>query len=148
MAEKGRVFTGARARLLINGVKVGYARGCNGGEEITFEPVKVLDDIQTKEHVPTTYDVRFSASEVRIIGETLKSRGVFPSLGSNSSDHLRNILTNGELTITIEDNQTGALFMTLEQARASRVNWTLDAVGMVASDVEFVAIRMRDESET
>lgn len=147
MAEKGRVFTGARARLLINGVKVGYARNCSGGETISYERIKVLDNIQTQEHVPVDYDVRFTAGMVRIIGETVKSLGYFPKLGSNSSEHLQNILTNGELTVTIEDSKTGAIFMTLEQAKATSVNWSIDAAGIVASDMEFVAVRLRDESE-
>lgn len=147
MAEKGRVFTGARARLLINGVKVGYARNCSGGETISYERIKVLDNIQTQEHVPVDYDVRFSAGMVRIIGETIKSLGYFPSLGSNPADHLKNVLTNGVLTVTIEDASTGAIYMTLEQARVTSSNWSIDAVGVVGQDMEFVAIRSRDESE-
>jgi hypothetical protein len=147
MAEKGRVFTGARARLLINGVKVGYARNCSGREEIQYEPIKVLDNIQVQEHVPVSYVVSFSAGFVRLVGETVKSLGYFPTLGSNPADHLKNILTSGALTITIEDNQTGSIFMTLEQAKASSNNWSIDAQGVVGYDMEFVAIRMRDESE-
>ena len=148
MAAKGRVFTGARARLLINGVKVGYARNCSGGETITYERIKVLDKIEAAEHVPTDYDVQFTAGEVRIIGETVKSRGVFPSLGANSDEHLSNILTNGELTITIEDNQTCSIFMTLEQAKCTSNNWSIDAAGVVGNEMTFVGVRMRDESET
>lgn len=147
MADKGRVFTGSRARLLINGVKVGYASNCSGREEITYEPIKVLDNIQVQEHVPTAYTVSFSAGMVRIIGETVKSLGYFPTLGANASDHLSNILTNGTLTVTIEDNQTGSIFMTLEQARATNNNFTIDAQGVVGTNMDFVAIRMRDESE-
>jgi len=147
MADKGRVFTGARARLLINGVKVGYARNCSGREEITYEPIKVLDNIQVQEHVPTAYVVSFSAGLVRIIGETVKSLGYFPTLGSNPDEHLKNVLTSGALTVTIEDNQTGNIFMTLEQAKATSNNWSIDAQGVVGTDMEFVAIRLRDESE-
>ena len=36
---------------------------------------------------------------------------------------------------------------TLEQAKATSNNWSIDAVGVVGTDLEFVAIRMRDESE-
>lgn len=147
MAEKGKVFTGARARLLVQGVKVGYARNCSGGESIQYEEVAVLDNIEVEEHVATRYRVRFSMGFVRTIGETPKTQGWFPSLGQNTQDHLANILTNGELTVTIEDNQTGAIYMTLEQAKASDSNWSIDATGIVGHDMEFVAVRMRDESE-
>ena len=147
MAEKGKVFTGARARLSANGRKVGFARNANGGETLTYERNKVLDNIQTEEHVPTDYDVRFSMSSVRLVGDTVKSRGIMPSLGANVDQHLRNILTNGTLTMTVEDNQTGSVIYTIEQAKVTTNNWSLDAVGIVGTDNDFVAIRMRDESE-
>lgn len=147
MANKGQVFTGARARLLINGVKVGYARNCSGSEEIQYEPIKVLDNIQVQEHVPVSYTVSFSCGLVRIVGETVKSLGWFPSLGSNPADHLKNILTSGALVITIEDNQTGALIMTLEQVKVTSNNWSIDASGVVGTDLSFVSVRSRDESE-
>jgi len=145
--EKGRVFTGARARLLIDGQKVGYARNCNGREEIQYEPVEVLDNIEVEEHVPVRYRVTFSMSRVRIVKETLKSLGYYPKLGNNPGEHLLNILTSGTLTVAIEDNKTGSPIMILEQAKAQSKNFSVDASGMVAEDVDFVAIRMRDESE-
>lgn len=148
MPEKGRVFTGARAKLSIGSVKVGYARNCSGGESVQYEEVAVMDNIEVEEHVPTRYRVRFSMGIVRIVGETVKSLGWFPSLGQNSEEHLSNILTSGELFVTIEDNQTGEVIMTLEQAKCQDSNWSIDATGIVGHDLEFVAIRMRDESET
>jgi len=147
MADKGKVFTGARARLMIDGVKVGYARNCSGGETIAYERVKVLDNIETQEHVPTDYDVRFTAGEVRLIGESLKKRGIFPKLGQTADQHLANILAQSNLTITIEDNQTHAIFMTLEQAKCASNNWAIDAVGVVGVDMEFVGVRLRSEDE-
>lgn len=144
--EKGRIFTGARARLLIGGVKVGYAKNCNGRETLQYERVKVLDNIRTKEHVPVDYDVSFSMGMVRIVGETVKSLGIFPSLGANVDEHLRNILTSGDLTVTIEDNQTGKLIMTLGEAVSSSNNFSIDAIGIVGTDMDFMAITMRDES--
>lgn len=147
MAEKGRLFTGARARFSINGVKVGYARNVALTESITYEPVAVLDNIEVEEHVPTGYEVRFTASMFRIIGETLKTQGWFPPVGGNVEEHLENILVSGELTATIEDTKTGKIFATVEQVKVASHNWTIDARGVVGEDMEFVAIRVRDESE-
>ena len=147
MAEKGKVFTGARARLLINGVKVGYARNCSGGEQIQYEPVEALDNIQTEENVPTRYRVNFSMGFVRVVNSTVKSAGWFPKLGSNPEEHLSNVITQGLLTVSIEDNQTGAVIMTLEQAAATSNNFSIDATGIVGNDIDFVAIRLRDETE-
>lgn len=147
MAEKGRLFTGARARFSINGVKVGYARNVAVTEEIQYDPVEILDNIEVEEYVPVAYRVTFTASQFRIIGETVKSLGYFPNVGQNVEEHLENILISGDLTATIEDTKTGKLFATLEQVKVASHNWTIDARGVVGEDLTFVAIRVKDESE-
>jgi hypothetical protein len=147
MAEKGRVFTGARARFLLKGKKVGYATNVAGSEEIQWDPIEVLDNIQVEEFVPTAYRVTFTASLVRIIGETVKSLGFWPQQGTSPEEHLENILLQGELVAVIEDNKTGRAMMTLEQVKLASHNFTINARGIVGQDLTFVAIRMKDESE-
>ena len=147
MAEKGRIFTGARARFSINGAKVGYARNVNVSEEIRYDPAEVLDNIEVSEFVPIGYTVRLRASQFRIVGETIKSQGYFPATGGSSEEHLENILTNGDLTATVEDSRTGKILATVEQVKVVSHNWTVDARGVVGEDVEFVAVRVKDESE-
>lgn len=147
MAEKGKLFTGARARFLLDGRKVGYARGVTGTEEIQYEPVTVLDNIQVEEHVAVGYTCSLNCSLFRIVGETLKSKGWFPSLGANTEEHLRNILVNGDLVATIEDSQTGEIIATFEQVKIASHNFSIDARGIVGEDVTFVCIRAKDESE-
>ena len=63
------VLTGARARFSISGVKVGYATGVSVREMLTMEPLKVLDEIQVKEHVPIDYEVSMTADMVRLAVE-------------------------------------------------------------------------------
>lgn len=149
MAEKGRIFTGARARFKLNGVIVGYARSVQGRERIVYEPAKVLNNIEVEEHVPVAYEVEFSCSMFRIVGETLKSAGWMPSTGGNSDEHLANILTASEspLTATIEDVKTNKIVSTVEQVKVSDLSWQIDAQGLVGKDTQFTAIRMKDESE-
>ena len=57
MAEKGNLFTGARARFSISGVKVGFARNVTVREEIQLDPVEVLDNIEVEEYVPVADDL-------------------------------------------------------------------------------------------
>jgi hypothetical protein len=147
VAEKGRLFTGARARFSINGVKVGYARNVAVTEEIQYDPVEVLDNIEVEEYVPVAYRVTFTASQFRIIGETVKSLGFFPPVGSNTEEHLENILISGDLSAIVEDTKTGKIFATLEQVKVASHNWTIDARGVVGEDLTFVAVRVKDESE-
>ena len=145
--EKNLVVTGARVRFSIDGVKIGLASSISINETISYDPVEVLDNIQVQEYVPTAYNVTLSMSRIRITGKTLKSQGFFPKLGANAEEHLSNILTNGDLVCTVEDTQTGNLLATFEQCKVSSHNWTINARGIVGTDVTFVAIRVRDESE-
>ncbi len=147
MAEKGRLFTGARARFSIEGVKVGYARNVAVTEEIQYDPVEVLDNIEVEEFVAVAYRVTFTASQFRIIGQTIKSLGFFPNVGTTTDQHLENILVSGDLVATVEDTATGKMFATLEQVKVASHNWTIDARGVVGEDMTFVAIRVKDESE-
>ncbi len=147
MSEKGRLMTGARARFLIEGRKVGYARNVRIEERVDYEPVEVLDNIEVEEYVPTAVRVTLSAGWFRIVGETVKSLGYFPSNGANTEEHLENILLSGDLTATLEDTHTGKIIATVEQVKIASHNYTIDARGVVAEDAEFVAIRMKDESE-
>jgi hypothetical protein len=148
MGEKGRVFTGARARFMIDGKKVGYATNCSGGEEIQYEQLECLDNIEVEENVPVGYRVTFSASKARIVGETIKSEGFFPKTGKNPAEHLQNILLQDDMVCVIEDSKTERKIMTLEQVKMGSRNFTINARGIVAKDVTYLAIRMKDESET
>jgi hypothetical protein len=146
--EKGRVFTGCRARFSLDGKKVGYATNVSGSEEIQYDPVEVLDNIQVEEYVPVAYRVTFTASLVRIVGETVKSMGLFPKLSTSPEEHLKNILLNGDLVATLEDGKTKKTIMTLEQVKLASHNFTINARGLVGQDLTFVAIRMKDEAES
>ncbi len=147
---KGLVFTGARARFSVDSKIIGYATNCAGSEEITYEPVQVLDHIQTVEFVPTGYNVTFTASRVRLMGRSLRSGnlGVFPKLGNDDSEFLRNILDLADMNAQIEDTISQDIFMQLEQVKIQSHNWTVTARGIVGEDITFVAVRMRDETET
>ena len=148
MSDKGRVFTGARARFSIQGRKVGYATNCAGSEEIEYQPVEVLDNIEVEEFVPTAYRVTFTASLIRIVGNTLKSEGFFPKSGQTPAEHLTNILLQGDLVATIEDTKSPpTMIMALEQVKIQSRNFTINARGIVGKDVTFVCTRMKDESE-
>ena len=147
MAEKGRLFTGARARFSIEGIKVGYARSVSVTEEIEYQPVEILDNIRVEEFVAIAYRVTFTASQFRIIGQTIKSLGFFPAVGGNTAEHLENILVSGDLVATVEDTRTGRIYATIEQVKVASHNWTIDARGVVGEDLTFVAVTVKDESE-
>jgi len=147
--EKGRILTGARARFSIQGVKVGYARTVTVSEEIEYQPVEVLDNIEVEEYVPVAYRVTLTCATFRILLETIKTQGWFPLVGTKTEEHLANILITGELSATLEATQrdgSSKIIATFEQVKVQSHNWTIDARGIVGEDVTFNAIRVKDES--
>lgn len=143
-----QAITGARARFLLDGVKIGYARSVNLNENIDWRPLEVLDNIRVEEHVPVGYDCAMTCEQFRIVDKTFKARGFFPKAGKDSSEHLRNIILSGELTATLEDTITGKLLAVVERVRVATTNYTVNARDITGENVTFVAILVKDESET
>ena len=142
MAFRGLVLSGARARLTLDTVKVALAMNVSFSEEITHDPIEPLDQFEVAEHVPTGYRCTFSSQMVRIVTNTIKNRDgvvIFPTL--------ENILTRGEMTATVEDTPTGSIIANIEGVKATRYSNNIGARGIVMKDVEYVAIRIRNESE-
>lgn len=142
MAYRGLILTGARARLNFDGVKCALAMNVSYSEEIQHEPVECLDQYEVAEHVPTGYRVTFSAQMVRIVTNTIKNRDgvvIFPTL--------KNILTRGEMTATVEDSPTANVIANIERVKAQRYSNNIGARGIVMQDVEFVAVSIKNESE-
>lgn len=142
MAFRGLVLSGARARFTIDAVKVALAMNVNYGEEIQHDPVEPIDQFDVAEHVPVAYRVNLNSQMVRIITNTLKNRDgvvIFPTFN--------NILSRAEATCTLEDNVTGLVLANIERTKATRYQNNVGNRSIVMTDVEFVAIRIRNESE-
>lgn len=142
MAFRGLVLTGARARFNMDGTKVALAMNVNYSEEIQHDPIEPLDQFDVAEHVPVAYRVTLASQMVRVITNTIKNRDgvvIFPTFS--------NILTRGEATCTVEDNVTGLVVANIERVKAQRYTNNVGSRGIVMTDVEFVAIRIRNESE-
>ena len=108
----------------------------------------MLGNIRVNEHVPIAYDVTFSVGTFRIIGHSLKAAGYFPKNGTDSADHLKNILNSGELSATIEDQHTGTLLATVEEVKIASQSYSIDARSVAGNDVQFVAILLHDEGDS
>lgn len=138
---RGNVLSGARVRLLLEATKIMYCTNCRYSEMIEHAPIEVLDQFDVAEHVPLAYRVEFSAQFVRVLKNPIKRRD-----GVAIMPTLENILTAPTLTGSVED-RTGVIVANIEQVRCSRYTVNHDARGIVLTDCEFVAIRIRDESE-
>lgn len=149
------VFSGARAIFRINNEKVAFASGCDGSEEVMYEPVDVMDNLEVQEYVPVGYRVSFSCAIFRTVKGTTNARppkegmygspkamGIFPSITDPKA-----ILTKGTLTCEIQDTITKQTIMQLEEVKCASNNWSVTARGIVGTNLTFNAIRMKDETE-
>jgi hypothetical protein len=141
------VATGARIRFTLDGVPVGFATRAGVNEEIDFQPVQVLDNLYTLEHVPVGYTAGLNASQVRLVGETITSLGFFPRKGQTAASFLRNILTQDDIVAQLEDSQTDLVIARILGVKLQGRNFTVDARGIVNEDLTFVSTKLTDEAE-
>lgn len=135
-------FSGARAIFLIDAVPVAFAGGVSGEEMIDYEPIDVLNLLEVKEHVPTSYRVSLNAQVFRVVGESLKKLGILP--------RQEDIISSGDLEATIQDDArvaTGRTIALFQGVRCSGHTFDVTARGIVQDNVSFVAIRVLDEFE-
>lgn len=153
---KGKVFTGARARIILNGAPIGYATRCSGGETITYEAAKVIDALRTVEFVPVDYDCSMQASYMRLIDSAGvgsirtggQRGGIFPKAGKSSDEHLDNVLSmDPDMNALIEDSRSQSKFMLMENMVCSSRNWDFGK-GIVGEDVTLLGTVIHDELGT
>lgn len=133
-------ISGARAKLLIGGVEVGYATGVNASEDITNVRVNVLGEIDSQEIVPTSRAVSVNCNFVRILNSSLSDQGAWVEGDTNA------VLGFPDLSMVIQDRVTGNTIWTIEGARCQTRNWTVDSGGIMSTNVSFEAIKMGDET--
>jgi len=159
-------FSGARAVFYVNDKQVAYASGVDGSEEIMYEPVDVLDNIEVSEYVPVGYRVTLNCAVFRTIkgvtatgpNQTTKppdapnESGGFDSLKNSeigimpkSTGNPSEILTNGAMSATIADRITKTTLYFFDSVKATSLNFSITARGIVGQNVSFNAIRMRHE---
>lgn len=158
---RGKVFSGARAFISVDGRVLSFATGCSGSERIIYEPVDTMDRLEIAEWVPVGYVVGFNAMRVRQIGDGSNENGslrealgtaLVPKHGTTSDEFLRNLVlpkgTTGsvEKDIVLTDRVTDKIFMVLENGRAESWDWTVPK-GIVQENVSFVGTRILDDTE-
>lgn len=134
-----RTFSGARAIFLINSAPVAFAGGVSGEETIDYEPVDVLNLLEVREFVPVAYRTSLSAQVFRVVGDSLKKLGILPRQEA--------IITSGDLEAAIQDTVTGSTIALFQGVRCSGHTFDVTSRGIVMENVNFVAIRVLDESE-
>ena len=145
---RGNCLSGARGVLLINGAKVGWATSVEVREMIDYRPVRVLDDVEVVDFAPVGYGpVQVSMATLTIVGQTLKSQGLFPKAGQEEGGHLLNILNQGELNLSVEDRKTGTVAFLVIGLVIADQNFSVEAGNLSGTRVSGMARRVLDGSE-
>lgn len=104
----------------------------------------VLDLLEVKEHVPVAYRTTLNAQIFRVIGRSLKALGVFP--------RVEEIVTSSGMTASIDNaeplpTEEAGPMSQFVGVRTAGHTFDITARGLVSENVNFVAIKMTDESE-
>lgn len=146
-----RVFSGARCLFLFNGEIVGFASGISGSEEIQYEPVETLDHLEVREHVPVGYRTTLAAQIFRTVSQgasddvnapgSLKQQQIFP--------HFDDIFRIQGVDAIIQDDArvSGKILEQFQGVKTASRNFNITPRGIVGQNVNFVSIRVKDESE-
>lgn len=133
------VVSGSRVVFRIDGERVFYATSLSFNESIEHEPIDVLDNFATEEHIPVAYRVDFSVESFRVAGKSVKQLGLMPVLDE--------ILTSGDLTAEFIDSQTGTTLGLVLGVRCTSNSTNVPTRGAARQTLSFVGTVMRDESE-
>lgn len=134
------IVSGSRVVFRIDGERVFYATSLSFNESIEHEPIDVLDNFATEEHIPVAYRVDFSAEAFRVAGSSVKQLGIMPVLDD--------ILTSGDLTAEFIDSETGNTLGLIVGVKCTSNSTNIPTRGAARQTLSFVGTRLRDESET
>ena len=143
MAQK--VLTGARARLFLNGKKLGFAMGVTVTENISQERIITLDNIRTTEFATTGITCQMRCRIYKIPNEDLVTSGLWVQAGTTPDEHKRLLLNFDPLTADVFDSFTNTYVMKVVGLVPTSRTFNVEARGVVVSDVTFEGISAGDE---
>lgn len=132
------VMTGARAIFRLAGNKVAFASNVSYNENIQYEPVNVLDQLEVAEHAEVGYTVDLQCQNFRIPEQSVKFLGIM--------SRLQGILTQGEMTAEVVDSVTGAVILLMTGVKLQARQTTVDARGVMTETWSFVGRASTDEA--
>lgn len=118
-----RVFTGSKASLKLNGVKVAFVGSVNVTEENTLTPIDVLDQLEVAEHAETGHVVSFTVNLFKVDVNAASELGLSPQ-------NIRDILTQPELTMEIYNQVDDRVEYTMTGVKFEGGSGSVDARGV------------------
>ena len=136
-----QVVSGARAILKIGDEEIGYATGVQASEQIDYQPVEQLGEVDVVTYEPTARRITMSCSLLRILNAT-QLTNLFPASGQGTT---ANVLDFSELTaevIQTHGDGAGTTLYKFEGVKPTSRNFTLDRGGIMMVNANFVCTRM------
>lgn len=118
-----KVFSGSKAALKLNGVKVAFVGSVNITEDNTLTDVDVLDQLEVGEHAETAHKCSFTCNLFKIDGNSAQQLGLSPS-------SLRDILTQAELTMELYNSVDDTVEYTMSGVKWEGGSGSVDARGV------------------
>ena len=118
-----KVFTGSKASLKLNGVKVAFVGSVNFNEENALTRIDVIDQLESAELAETGHTCSFTCNLFKIDGNSAKQLGLSP-------DNLNEILTQGELTMELYNSVDDRVEYTMSGVKWEGGSGTVDARGV------------------
>lgn len=135
-----KVFTGARARVSIDGQTVGLYESCTYGANIGVEPIHILGKFGPTEITPTSYEaIQVNCSGFRVIDQGAHILPKFP--------RLEDLLNLQGITITITDRQNpDKVIMTVIGCVPTSYNTGVNARSTSRIQISYTGLKLTDES--
>lgn len=118
-----KVFTGSKAALKLNGIKVAFVGSVTINEENTLTDIDVLDQLEVAEHAETAHKVSFTCNLFKIDGNSAQQLGLSPN-------NLSDILTQGELTFEMYNSVDDRVEYTMSGVKWEGGSGSVDARGV------------------
>jgi hypothetical protein len=135
----GKVMTGARAKVKVDGQVVGVFDSCQYGANIGTEAIHMLGRYSPDEIAITSYEaIQVSCSGFRIIGQGVH---VLPK-----APKLDDLLKFERVQITIVDRQTEQNIMVVEGCVPSSWSEAQQAKGTTRFNITYIGLKLSDES--
>jgi hypothetical protein len=118
-----QVFSGSKASVKLNGVKIAFASGVNINDERTLTDIDVLDDLLVAEYAETGVKCSFTVNLFKVDANTAASFGLDP-------DNIDDILSQPELTMEIYDRINDKVQYTMSGVKFEGGSGSVDARGV------------------
>jgi hypothetical protein len=135
-----RVMTAARARLFMNGMRMGYAAGVTVTENIQQEPVNVLDNVRPIEFATVGYSVTLRCQLYKLPNEDIVQAGLWPKHGRDPDELKTLLLSFEDLTADLYDSYKGAFIGKCYGVKPTSRSIQFSPRGLIITDASFLAL--------